>query len=227
MKDRSFTRLAGAFAIVVGIAKLLSVAFYFVMPADQRLAVPAARILPSVAEGAPFLFGLFWMEALVGVLGLAVVPALSEQVRRPDEGWLRWLGTLAVAGLAVSAVGYLQTIARMPGIARAYVAGDASTQAALTAVWKSSTDLLGFWGYGAVGLWVLLVSGRMVRGEGFPKPLGYLGILTAITGLLIPLAVGLKVQTLITLIVSVGGLAGAVWFLWVGLVLRRSGAPAP
>ena len=76
--------------------------------------------------------------------------------------------------------------AGLPGIAAAFVAGDASTKAALAVVWRSSPDLLGFWGYGAIGIWVLVVSILALRGKDLSSILNIIGILLALLYILVP-----------------------------------------
>jgi Domain of unknown function (DUF4386) len=221
MRDQSVLRLGWVAAVLLGLAKLLSGAAYLIMPAEQRAEVAGALLLPSVANGAPVLFALFWLEAVVGIFGFAVVPALSSLVREKGEGWMHWANTLAIVGYAVTAVGYLQTIARLPGIATAYVAGDASTKAALLAVWKSSPDLFGFWGYGAIGIWVLVLTILAWRGRVFPRTFNYLGLALAVLYLLVLPAAGLKIQPLLIAIAALGGLVAPIWYVWSGLILRR------
>jgi hypothetical protein len=196
---------------------------YLLLPAEQRVASPGGPLLTSVAQGATLLMTFFWLEAIVGVLGLAVVPALSSLVRKANEGWTRFATNLALAGSVITAVGYFLTVARLPGIAAAYAKGDASTQAALLPLWKSSIDLQGFWGYGAIGVWVLIVSLLALRGAAnFPKAFNYIGLVVAVLYLLIPLGVIFKQQELLLLVDGLGLLAGPIWFIWAGLQLRRT-----
>jgi hypothetical protein len=127
-------------------------------------------------------------------------------------------------GYAVTAIGYVLTLARLPGIAKAYVAGDAATKAALAVTWKSTPDLFGFWGYGAIGLWVLCLSILFLRHHIFPGLLNVLGLVVAALSFLIPLGDYFKVQTLILAAAGGGAVAGPVWYIWIGLALR--GRPA-
>lgn len=221
MKDNSLLKLGGTCAILLGIVNGLTSVLYFLIPPAQRAEVPAAQILPSVAQDATFLMLLFWSQVAVGILGVAVVPALARLVQEANEGWVRWTSNLATAGFVVSAVGYLLTISRLPGIAAAYVAGDASTKAALAAVWKSSIDLQGMWGYGAVGAWVLVVSLFALRGTKIPRVLAYVGILDGIGYIAIVLATFLKIQELLLLLAAAGLILSTVWYVWMGLTARR------
>src|SRR5512143_3342061 len=222
MKDNTLLKLGGLLAIVLGIAKLLAAALYFVVPPEQRLDVPGAVLLPSVAKDSTMLFAIFWLESLAGILGLAVVPAVTALVRSNNEGWTKWTSTLAKFGFAISAMGYLTTIARLPNIAAAFVKGDPATQAALAVTWKSSPDLFGFWGYGAIGFWILVVSLMALRGTSLPRVLNYVGVLLAIDALLVPVAQLMKSGSLITIIVGASAILVPVWFVWLGLVLRKA-----
>jgi hypothetical protein len=161
---------------------------------------------------------------LVGIFGLAIVPALAKLlVADENEGWLKWAGNLATVGFAVTALGYFLTLARVPGIASAFVKGDASTQAALAVTWKSSPDLFGFWGYGAIGVWVLCVSLSMLQKAGFSKMFAYLGLLLAALYLIVPIGTYFKIQPLLLAAAGGGLIAAPAWYIWLGLNLRRLG----
>lgn len=224
MKDNSILKLGGLCAILLGIAKLISGAGFLLLPPDQRVLTAGVNFLPSFAQDSSLLMVVFWAEAAVGVLGLAVVPAMSSLVRSQNEGWVRWVSTLATVGYAVSSVGYLLSIARIPGIAAAYVKGDPATQAALAVVWRSSPDLLGLWGYGAIGVWVLVISLLAMRGSTFPKLHAYLGLAAAVLYLLVPAGVIFKARPLLLVAAGAGALVGLIWYVWSGLILRRTSA---
>jgi hypothetical protein len=222
MKNAQVLRFGGMSAILLGLAKLLSGGLYLLLSPDLRAEVPAAKFLPAFAQGSSLLISLFWIEALVGVLGVAVVPALSSLVEEGNEGWVRWAGFLAMAGFILSSVGYTLSIARLPGIALAFVAGDASTKAALAAVWKSSIDLLGLWGYGTVGLWIFIASLSALKKTVLPKGLAYLGIIYGILFLLVPGGTIFKMQAPLLAAALVGATVGPVWWIWTGLTLRKA-----
>ena len=222
MKNNQVLRLGGMFAILLGLAKLFSGGFYLLLSPDLRAEVPAAKFLPAFAQNPSLLTNLFWIEALVGVLGVAVIPALSSLVEEGNEGWVRWAGSLATMGFILSAVGYTLSIAKLPGIAAAFVKGDASTQAALAAVWKSSIDLFGLWGYGAVGLWIFIVNLSASKRMDFPKALAYLGIVYGILFLLVPIGTVFKMQTPLLAAAVLGATVGPVWWIWTGMTLRSA-----
>jgi len=224
MTDKSVLKLGGVCAILIGLAKIASSGIYVLLPAELRAEVPAAKFLPAFAQDHSLLVTFFWIETFVAVLGLAAVPAISGLVRSVNEGWTRWAATLASAGFVVVAVGYSLSVARLPGIALAFTAGDASTKAALAATWKSSIDLFGLWGYGAVGFWVLVVSILSLKQKETTKLLAYLGILLALLYLLVPAGAMLKSQSALLFVAGAAVIVAPIWWIWTGVNLRRSAA---
>src|SRR5581483_7057050 len=159
----TLNQFAGICAILTGLFTAAGAILYFVLPGAQKLQVPGAQLLPSFAQNPTPLVLENLALGLVGVFGLGIVPALGQTLRAADNGWMRWTSTLATVGYAVSAVGSFVSIARLPVIANAYVQGDPSTQAALAAVWRTTLDPLGVWGYAAIGLWIIVVSLTALR----------------------------------------------------------------
>src|SRR5262249_14240010 len=157
----------------------------------------------------------FWLLALEGVLGLVVVIALSRLVDPLAEGWVRFTALLAIVGFAITAVGNVITIARLPGVAAAYVAGDAATKAALAPVCRSTLVPYGIFGYGAVGLWILVISALALRSSRLPHPLTYVGFAYGVLLLLIPVALLTgATTTLLIVVVVLSAIAGPIWWIW-------------
>jgi hypothetical protein len=220
MKDGNLLKVGSLFAILLGIAKIISPVLYIVMSPNLRAEVPAKTFLPAFAAEPNLLLAFFWVEALVGIMGLAVIPAVNSLLKGQNEGWISFGGNLALIGYGVSSVGYMLSIARLPAIAKAYVS-DPSTQAVLAVTWKASIDLLGFWGYAAIGLWILFVSITGLQQAAYPKWLAILGIIVAIPHLLIPFGAYFKIQAILMTALVIG-LALPVWYIGMGLHLRRA-----
>lgn len=221
MRNLSVRQVGAICAILLGVVAVLGDLVYFLLPAEQRIGAKAPEILPAVAHGAPLLMLQLWLLALEGVLGLAVVPMLSAVVRELGEGLVRWTATLATIGFAVTAVSDTLTIARLPGIASAYVAGDPATQAALAPVWKSSLDLFGLWGYGMVGVWILVVSYLAFQGGMLPRQLAYVGL--AYGALLVLLTLCLLLGATgapLLIVVALATIAGPIFWIWSGWIAR-------
>jgi hypothetical protein len=226
MKDSSLYGLGGICSILAGVSTAVAAIVYFLLPEAQKLGVPGDQILPSFAENPTLLNVENLSLALVGLFGLALVPALSNLLRTQDNGWLRWTSSLANVGYAVSAVGSFIILSRLPVIAAGYMKGDESTKAALATVWRTTLDPLGVWGYGAIGAWILVISLLALRASGpskpLPPPLAYLGIAAAVTHWLVPVAFVAKIPVLFFVVAGVGLLAVATWYVWLGMELRRA-----
>ena len=225
MKDGSVFKVAGLFAILLGIAKIVSPILYILMDPNLHAEVPAKTFLPAFADHPNLLLAFFWSEALVGIFGLAVVTGVKALMKGKNEGWINYGGNLAIIGYGVSTVGYLLSIARLPAIAKTFVS-DPSTQSVLAATWKASIDLLGFWGYTAIGLWILFVSLTALQHKIYPKLLAWLGLVLTIPHLLILFGTYFKNQTILTSVLIIGLLA-PIWYIWMGWQLRKAGNEVP
>jgi Domain of unknown function (DUF4386) len=221
MKDGSVFKVAGLFAILLGLAKIVSPILYVLMDPNLHAEMPAKVFLPAFADHPDLLLAFFWTEALVGVFGLAIIQGVNGLVKGKNDGWINYGGNLALVGYGVSTVGYLLSIARLPLIAKTFVT-DPTAQPVLTATWKASIDLLGFWGYAAIGLWILFVSITALQHNAYPKWLAWLGIVLAVPHLLVPFGTYFKSQAILTSVLVIGLLA-PVWYLAMGVRLRRQG----
>ncbi len=219
MKKGNLFVVGGLFALLMGVAKVISPILYLIMPAGLRAEVPAKTFLPAFAAQPDLLLAFFWVEALVGVFGLAIVPAVHAAMRGENEGWTSFGRNLATIGFGVSTVGYLLSIARLPAIAHAFVS-DPSTQAVLSVTWKASIDLLGFWGYAAIGLWIFIVSLTALQHGLLPRWIAILGLVIGVPHLLIPIGAYFKIQAVLMAALLIG-LAVPVWYIGLGLHLRK------
>jgi hypothetical protein len=208
-------------SISAGVLTLAAAITYLALPSDQRAAVGGAKLLPSVASGSGTLKLEFVLLALVAVFGLGLVPALVQLVREAGEGLVRWLGTIATVGYAVTAASYFFAMGRLPKVAAAYVAGDESTKAALLATWRSSLDLQGYWQFLAVGAFIVLVSLLALRLGRLPAVLCYLGLAIGVLSVLATIGSGATAPSFLTGVVVVATVFAPVWYIWTGLVLWR------
>jgi hypothetical protein len=224
MKANSVLSLGGVCSIILGVITGLAGLTYLILPDAQKLGMKAVDLLPSFAANSTLLTLQSLELALAGVFGLAVVPAVAQLIDPVNEGWSHWVSSLAYLGFGVSAVSNMIVVARLPGIAAAFVAGDAATKAALAPVWRSTLDWQGMWQYGAGGVWILVASLLLLRGNRLPKPLNYAGVVAAVFTLLIPIAFILKIPALFIIVASIGGIVATIWYIWLGLALRKQKA---
>ena len=125
MKDNTLSKLGGNCSILLGISYLLIGITYLLLPADQKQTSAVDKFLPSFAQNPTTQMIQFCVFALSGLIGIAVVLAVSESVRSANEGWFRWTSNLAILGFAVVAINNFRNIAFQPGRATAYLKGDA------------------------------------------------------------------------------------------------------
>jgi hypothetical protein len=160
--------------------------------------------------------------SLGSLLAIAAVQAISDCVRSGNEGWVRWTSTLAIIGFAVNAIDSFRRIAMDPARATAYVTGDAAVKAALNVPGATVGLDPGAWlRFGAVGLWILIVSIQILRTGTFPRLLAYVGIALTIADWLIAASNSLNIQLFTAIISGVGLIILApIWYVWLGLKLR-------
>lgn len=223
MKDNTLSKFGGACSILVGVSYVLIGITYPLVPAALKAGADPAQYFLSFAQNPTLPMLLYWEFALGAVLAIAAVPAISEVVRAANEGWVRWTSNLAYLGFAVTAITYFQGLARMPERAAAYLAGDASTKAAIAATGGFSLDPQGWLAFGGVGLWVLVVSLLALRSDALPKALAYIGIATAILYWFVVAGYVLQIETMVAIAAGLGGIIAApIWYIWIGVTLRRA-----
>jgi len=225
MKDTTLSKLGGTCSILTGVSFIVAAVVYLLLPAEQQEACRCPeKFLISTAQNPTLLIVSYLVLALGSLLGIAAVLAISESVRSANEGWVRWTSTLAIIGLAVNAIVAFQHVALDPDRAAAYVKGDAAVKAALTVPGTlEDLDPQAWLRYGAFGLWVLVVSLLALRGGTWPKPLAYLGIGVTIAAWLVVAGEVFQGQSLIALIAGVSTILVPVWYIWLGLRLRKAG----
>ena len=221
MKDNSLYKLGGICSILVGISYVVvGTSTIFIPP--NLTGVPDAR--------SPFMFfeanrGLiltqYWALTLGAIFALAMIPAVSATVQHLNEGWVRWTGTLATLGFAVTIVDNYVAIVETPARAAAYISGTETIRATLSV---PQIDVQGWLSYGAVGSWIFVVSLLALRGNVWPKGLAYLGIggaliyFLALASWVIP---NLYVSGALIFIAVLGVVYAPIWFTWMGIFLRR------
>jgi hypothetical protein len=225
MDDRSVAKLGGVCSIVVGILYLLIGVTFLLVPAEQRggSTIEDIRMLfPSFNQNPTAMMLLYLEFALGAILAIAAVPAITGLVRTVNEGWARWTGNLAFLGFAVVAIYYFQMFAMVPGRAAAYVAGDASTRAAIAL--PIGVDPQFLLRYGVIGLWILVVSILALRGGKLPRILCVVGIVAAILYWLLAANDILGVATIVRPIIAIAGgiIAAPIWYIWVGSRLLKT-----
>jgi hypothetical protein len=223
MKDMTLNKLGGLFAILLGISYILIGAIFLMLPADQRTG--GDLFYASVVRDPTLINFYYLIFALGAVLALGMLPAVAESVHSQHEGWSRWASNLAYLGFAVTAIDFFRFWSTQDYRASVFVAGDASTRAAIDAT-AQGLDPQGWLGFGAVGVWVLVVSLLAMRANAWPRPLSYIGIAVAVLYWLVVVSNVFGIDILLSIVAGLGGVVLApIWYIWVGMILRRSSAP--
>jgi len=220
-------KLGGICSILVGILYLVVGGTYFLFPAGQQAGGSTSEFFASVAESSTVLVIHYWALALLGLLAIAAVMAISDLVRSANEGLIRWTSTLAIIGFAVTAVQNLLIQDHTPQLAAGYVQADPSAQAALEVMGPRYLDPDALMILGAVGLWILVVNWLALRGGQLPTVLAYVGLAGGIVYLLALASSLLQLPILVAITAGLGGVILApIWYIWTGLVLRRMSTEA-
>jgi hypothetical protein len=225
---RGLSRIASAAAVVVALLSLLYAVFYLVVtPSAQRGTSADALFRSYVAHptGLRVASLCLFVSGVLTTLVYAALRAMPGSLSESMRTWAFALGT--VAGVATSVHGLADLIG-LDKLAHAYVAGDATTQAAVVVAHAApaAVDPRGFATFGLVGIVVFVFSwnlrGRAATSQRWVPTLGLvLGVDMVL--LFLASAFASTVPILIT-----GGLAsvvlGPAWWIGVGgLIAREDG----
>jgi hypothetical protein len=207
--------LASALAFA-GAATVLSATFDW----PDVLREPAGVVLPAFAAGGTSLVWTWFATAWT--YGLLAVPILllPSVLGRRDDAVMRVATAAGAASVLLSLIGFLRWVFVVPPLARAYLAGDGTTRAAVEAAWTAQHQfggaLLGeHLGQLLAICWSVLVSVVLLRDRLLPRWLGVAGLVVSAVYLLnqgdiLATAVpGFPVWDLAGLLGSTG------WGLWV------------
>jgi hypothetical protein len=222
MKDNSLNKLGGLFAILTGISYILIGVIFLILPADQQPGGDAALFFASVVRDPSLLRIYYLVFALGAVLALGALPAISKSVRPLSEGWALWATNLAYLGFAVTAIDFFRFWSVQEYWASIFVEADAATRPAIDAA-SIGLDPQGWLGFGAIGVWVLVVSLLAARAGLWPRMLSYIGIAVAVMYWLVVIANLFDIGLLLSIVAGLGGVILApIWYIWVGLRLRQA-----
>ncbi|MBI4550814.1 MAG: hypothetical protein HY710_00955 [Candidatus Latescibacteria bacterium] len=199
----SFERFAGVCAILTGLAGFCySIAFIVVARTDPEL----GRLLS----------GLFLLVG--GLLSSPVLVALYHRLRETDDAFALWAMLLGILGAAGSMMhgGYDLANAINP---------PAGLLTTMLADLPSQANPRGLFTFGLVGVARFVIASLIRRSERFPHSLGVLGYVSTV--LLLVLYLGRLIildpanPVIVVAALLEGFLINPLWYLWIGLVLKR------
>jgi Domain of unknown function (DUF4386) len=196
----------------------------------KSLSDPAAKILPLLVEHASAVrFG--YLVYLVYSILFWVIASLTIRVLSDDESdsiWLRVANGFGIASAVARCLGIIRWLVAMPALAKLYTDPtiSTSTRESFAVVYRALNDYAGSIGevLGVslfAGLWLAIVSLRILQTRILPRWLGFLGLVSA-TLLAVQLVrlFGVDLGAFISVSVSVLQL----WFLAMGIVLVAKAA---
>ncbi len=193
MKTTSFEKFGGLMGILAGIAGLAYLVLFFALKNPGAL-LPALSLL------------------IVGICASATLVAVYNRLRQVDAGFALWgllLGIGGAGGAAIHAAFDVANNLNPPPTPFNYA---------------SPIDPRGFLTFAVAGLAAIVLSGLIIRGAVFSRALGYFGMFSGVLLIALYLAYLLilnALNPLVLVLIVLSGLAQPIWYIWLGIVLRR------
>ncbi len=227
MREATIVR-AGGVALIVGAVAFVGVFSFLAGRFDYPAILDgdAAEVLPKLLATGPTGRAVW---ALYGFLPLAWAPAgvgAFHAFRRDREGSMRTAMLFALIAAVSMTLGLLRWPSINWTLAEAYVRADATERAAIAPVFAGLNSYLGnyigeFLGELSVSVFFLLSAlAVLARDSGLPRWIGYLGVVTAVAGL-----VGMfrNVTDLVAPVAAVNNYLLPLWMVVFGAGLVRLG----
>lgn len=215
----SRSRVGGVAALYLAAAYLAAMPF-FLLVVDYPAAQTPADKVALLAAHQWSVHAMYLVTYVLFGIALAMLALVLHDLLQPAAAmWARMAAVLGVLwGTVLVASGMIFNYG-MSAVVDLH-ASDPERAAALWQPIESVSQGLGG-GSGELlgGLWVLTVSLAGLGGGGLPRPLGYLGLVVGIAGLVSVIPVASQAA-------YVFGLLQLVWFAWLGITLLRAGEPA-
>jgi hypothetical protein len=227
MMSDSVRRVGGVAAMVLGLTYVAVGVAFFLQPEEQGPGGNLDEFFRSIADGAGWFLALNWAFVIGGVVALAVIPAATGIVLRGNEGWAIWAASLAYLGFAVLIVDSFRAIFLVPLEAEAYMAASEEFQGVIRGDnTHLALDQGGLLIFGAVGLWILMVSALALVSRRLPLVLSLIGLAVAVAYFLVVAGLLADAEVLVGISAGIGGIVLApIFYIWVGISLWRSPYP--
>jgi hypothetical protein len=220
----SVARFGGLCGILTGVCYLIVGIDYFLQPAAQRPGGPFADYAASVAAAPVHLKVQSASFALAAFLTFGVIMALTEALRKVDEGLIRWATALGHVGCVALILAQVRMFAVGVQRAAAYLEGDAAVKAAIA--WNNAPiDPHGWLGFGSIGAYILVACLMGLRGGALlSSGQCYVGVAIGLLSFLVVIGLAAQAPLLVAVGAGLGGVVlGPIWYIWIGLTLRRHG----
>ena len=217
----------GALSLIGGALAFMAVFAFLAARFDYPdiLDGPAAQVLPRLLEMGGTGRAVWALYALLPLIWIPASVGAFHALRDVREGSMR----VAMGFALVAALSMMLGLMRWPSIhwelAQAYGPAGPETRAALAAVFSGLNAFLGnyigeFLGELSFSVFFLLSALAMLQaGSGFPRWMAYLGIVTAVAGLI---GMFRNVTTAVSPVAEVNNYLLPVWMIVFGVGLLRA-----
>jgi hypothetical protein len=219
----SFERVGGVAAFGVALAYVATGITAALMPPELqgRPDVGPHEFWMALARDPSAHLAFHWSWIAAGLCGIAAVPAISLLVWEAGAGAVSWSGIAAFLGFATMARSHLMEVAFDRRIIPQYATADPAFQRAVHVVGGLALDVPdGVLTYGAIGVWVAVVSWLGRRERLLPARACELGFAAALTYLAGVAGYGFGVRPLLVVSIAAGGVLVPAWYAWLGVILR-------
>jgi hypothetical protein len=212
-------RAGGFAALYLALAYLIAMP-YFLIAVDYPMVTDPAEKVALLAAHQASMTAVYLITYLFFGIALAVL-ALTLHQRMKDRAPAMMQAATAVGliwAFALVASGLVFNFG-METVATLYDGHPLQAVAAWQAIEPVAEGLGGAGGEILGGVWVLLVSGTALRTGGLPKTLARLGVALGLVGIV----------SVVPALRAAGmgfGMLQIVWFVWIGIVMLRSGERA-
>ena len=225
--DNATTVRVGALSLIGGAVAFIAVFAFLAARFDYPdiLDGAAAQVLPRLLEMGPTGRAVWALYALLPLIWIPASVGAFHALRDVREGSMR----VAMGFALVAALSMMLGLMRWPSIhwelAHAYGAAGPEARAALAAVFSGLNAFLGnyigeFLGELSVSVFFLLSALTMLHAGGrFPRWMGYLGVATAIAGLI---GMFRNVTTAVGPVAEVNNYLLPLWMIVFGIGLLRA-----
>lgn len=230
--DKNMARLGALCGALAGLGYVVLAIIYFMLPHNQRPGGGYSEgvFLKTGPQGYQLLICEMWAISLSAIFAIGAIIAVSEYMRRHNEGLVRYTSTLAIIGCSALAITYLLDQWHTPQLLEGYQHLDPSGKAVLDVIGTRHLDPQAIWGFGMVGIWFLVVNGLGLQKNAFPRWLGYVGLVVGVAYLCVTVGRITVTADFIKTAASLGGVVGPVWYVGMGLhllsITQQADAPA-
>jgi hypothetical protein len=213
------SKLGGVSAILIGLLNIVIVIYVVAATGAQRY--DPIESITYFSEN-PLGLSVAWIVfSASAVLAYTVIPAVHDLVGARYRDWARAATIYGIVGFTVLGVWAITLTRTAPDLATRFVNGDEMTRTAVLAMWLPEIDPDGWFSFGGIGTWLIVMNVLALRGRRLPPWHALAGVVLGIGHWATVIAAATEFEPLNLFASGVGALLYPVWFIWLGILLLR------